>query len=86
MVISTGSSLSNVPFGPFTVTLFPSAIVTVTPAGTATGTVSYTHLNSISRSDLIVTILYAPKILTMAWNTSSISNVPSTSAKTPAFL
>lgn len=43
------------------------------------------RINSISRSDLIVTILYAPKILAMARNTSSISMVPSTSAKTPAF-
>ena len=29
---------------------------------------------------------YAPKIFTIAWNTSSISRVPSTSARTPSFL
>jgi hypothetical protein len=35
--ISTGSSLTRVPFGPVTVTLLFSAISTVTPAGIATG-------------------------------------------------
>ena len=34
---SVGSALSSVPLGPFTVTTFPSATVTSTPAGIATG-------------------------------------------------
>ena len=37
MLIAASNFLVNVPFGPFTVTKFPSAIVTSTPAGTVIG-------------------------------------------------
>ena len=48
---------------------------------------SCSRINSISFADLIVTAMfYAPSMPTIAWNTASISIVPSTSFKMPFLL